>query len=115
MRANITTAPVFPGDAADGAAVVGMMVGGAGPWVGFREKNIPWHFRRRRQPSWPPGMPVTHQRSIVTALTRLCRGSSLRGVSRHLTYSLPKSAKAATISGSMTPSIDNPRKVFHAA
>lgn len=65
MRANITTAPVFPGDAADGAAVVGMMVGGAGPWVGFREKNIPWHFRRQRQPSWPPGMPVTHQRSIV--------------------------------------------------
>ena len=64
MRANITTAPVFPGDAADGAAVVGM---------------------------------------------------PLRGVSRHLTYSLPKSAKAATISGSMTPSIDNPRKVFHTA
>jgi hypothetical protein len=32
MRANIITAPVFPGDAADG-------------WVGFREKNIPWHFR----------------------------------------------------------------------
>ena len=25
MRANITTAPVFPGDAADGAAVVGMI------------------------------------------------------------------------------------------
>ena len=49
--------------------------------MGFREKNIPWHFRRQRQPSWPPGMPVTHQRS--------------------------KSAKAA--------SIDNPRKVFHAA
>ena len=70
MRENITTAPVFPGDAVDGAAVVGMMVGGAGP---------------------------------------------LGGVSRHLTYSLPKSAKAATISGSMTPSIDNPRKVFHAA
>ena len=41
MRANITTAPVFPTDAADGAAVVGMMVGGAGaPW-GFSEKNIP--------------------------------------------------------------------------
>lgn len=119
MRANITTAPVFPGDAADGAAVVGMMVGGAGPWVGFREKNIPWHFRRQRQPSWPPGMPVTHQRSIVAALTRVVRASagasSMRGVSRHLTYSLPKSAKAATISGSMTPSIDNPRKVFHAA
>lgn len=68
MRANITTAPVFPGDAADGAAVV------EAPWVGFREKNIPWHFRRQRQPSWPPGMPVTHQRSIVAALTRLCRG-----------------------------------------
>ena len=74
MRANITTAPVFPGDAADGAAVVGMIVGGAGPRVGFREKNIPWHFRHQRQPSWPPGMPVTHQRSIVAALTRLCRG-----------------------------------------
>ena len=43
MRANITAAPVFPGDAADGAAVVGM---------------------------------------------------PLRGVARHLTYSLPKSAKA---------------------
>ena len=42
MRANIITAPVFPGDAADGAAVVGMMVGGAqAPWVGFREKNTP--------------------------------------------------------------------------
>ena len=41
MRTNITTAPVFPGDAADGAAVVGMIIGGAGPWVGFREKNIP--------------------------------------------------------------------------
>lgn len=41
MRANITTAPVFPGDAADGAAVVGMMVGGQAPWVRFREKNIP--------------------------------------------------------------------------
>jgi hypothetical protein len=40
MRANIITAPVFPGGAADGAAVVGMMVGGAqAPWVGFREKN----------------------------------------------------------------------------
>lgn len=69
MRGNITAAPVFPGDAADGAAVVGMMVGGAGAtWVGFREKNIPWHFRRQRQPSWPSGMPVTHQRSIVAAL-----------------------------------------------
>ena len=46
MRANIITAPVFPGDAADGAAVVGMMVGGAqAPWVGFREKNTPWHLR----------------------------------------------------------------------
>jgi hypothetical protein len=43
-------------------------------------------------------MPVTHQRSIVAALTRVVRASagasSLRGVSRHLTYSLPKSAKA---------------------
>ena len=41
MRANITTAPVFPGDAADGATVVGMMVGGAGPLGGFREKKHP--------------------------------------------------------------------------
>ena len=107
MRANIITAPVFPGGAADGAAVVGMMVGGAGPWVGFREKNIPWPSRNARVP---------HQRTIVAALTRLCRGKPpVRGVSRPLTYSLPKSAKAATISGSMTPSIDNPRKVFHAA
>ena len=75
MRANITTAPVFPGDAADGTAVVGMMVGGARPLGGIpARRTSPWHFRHQRQPSWPPGMPVTHQRSIVAALTRLCRG-----------------------------------------
>ena len=41
MRANITTAPVFPGDAADGPAVVGMMVGGAGPLGGFPREEHP--------------------------------------------------------------------------
>ena len=112
MRANFTTAPVFPG-AADGAAVVGMMVGGAGPLGGVpREEHPPGTSGTSAS---HPGLPVTHQRSIVAALTRLCRGKLPEKVSLHLTYSLPKSAKAATISGSMTPSIDNPRKVFHAA
>ena len=84
MRANITAAPVFSGDAADGAAVVGMMVGGAAPWVGFREKNIPWYFRRQRQPSSPPGMPGPHQRSIVAALTRLLADWQLQSAQRDI-------------------------------
>ena len=99
MRANITTARSSPvmrrrdgtlvagGDSSSfyvkspwcrWLAVVGMMVGGAGPLGGFREKNIPWHFRHQRQPSWPPGMPVTHQRQnsgrADSRRAGLCRG-----------------------------------------
>ena len=52
-----------------------MMVGGAqAPWVGFREKNTPLALPAPAPAILASGMPVTHQRSVVAALTRLCRG-----------------------------------------
>jgi hypothetical protein len=75
MRANITTAPVFPGDAADGAAVVGMMVGGAGPLGGIpREEHPPGTSGTSASHPRLPECPSPISRSRVAALTRLCRG-----------------------------------------
>jgi len=114
MRANITTAPVFPG-AADGAVVVGMMVGGAGPMGGVPREEHPLAL-----PAPAPAILASrnarhHQRRIVAAPTRLCRGKlPERGFPPpHIQFT--SECQSRHNFWLYDPSIDNPQKVFHAA